>query len=260
MITFSDMVTLLMTFFIVLVSMASLTDVHKRKVAIGSVAGTFGTGAPSLDDLTTRDTRNRVNPGPINVFKDLSPVKDRLMENSDTDLRFESNRFVQRLSMNADALFAPGSAELTDAGKALLERVRPVVAASSYPMGLSGHTSEGIEEYGPDYLSRPGGKVDFSWQLSLGRVMAVYRYFVESGVSPEKLRMEAFGRFRQRMATEKAGERWTNRRVEITLDRRVGSWSHEVAAGDAREDGPKQPKDGFRVRDFLFRFDLPGRP
>ena len=53
MITFSDMVTLLMTFFIVLVSMASLTDVYKRKVAIGSVSGTFGTGAPSLDDLTT---------------------------------------------------------------------------------------------------------------------------------------------------------------------------------------------------------------
>jgi chemotaxis protein MotB len=43
MITFSDMVTLMMTFFIVLVSMASMTDVYKRKVALGSVSGTFGT-------------------------------------------------------------------------------------------------------------------------------------------------------------------------------------------------------------------------
>lgn len=161
MITFSDLVTLLMTFFIVLVSMASLTDVYKRKVAIGSVSGTFGTGAPSLDDLTTKDSRERVDPGPMNVFKDLSPVKDKLWDDPEKDLRFESNRFMQRLSMDADALFAPGSAELTDKGRALLERLRPVVAESSHPLGLSGHTSEGLEEFGPEYQSKPWVKVDF---------------------------------------------------------------------------------------------------
>jgi len=258
MITFSDMVTLLMTFFIVLVSMASLTDVYKRKVAIGSVSGTFGTGAPSLDDLTTTDTRMRVDPGPINVFKDLAQVKDRLWDDPDKDLRFESNRFVQRLSMNADALFDPGSAELTEKGRALLDRVRPVIAESSYPLGLSGHTSGGVEEYGPDYLPKPWVKVDFSWRLSLDRVMAVYRHFVESGVAPEKMRLEAFGRFKPLLDSERPGEARTNRRVEITLDRRIGSWSHEAAAEDIRNDAVSRPADSYRVRDFLFRFDLPG--
>ena len=258
MITFSDMVTLLMTFFIVLVSMASLTDVYKRKVAIGSVSGTFGTGAPSLDDLTTTDTRMRVDPGPINVFKDLAQVKDRLWDDPDKDLRFESNRFVQRLSMNADALFDPGSAELTEKGRALLDRVRPVIAESSYPLGLSGHTSGGVEEYGPDYLPKPWVKVDFSWRLSLDRVMAVYRHFVESGVSPEKMRLEAFGRFKPLLDSERSDEARTNRRVEITLDRRIGSWSHEAAAEDIRNDAVSRPADSYRVRDFLFRFDLPG--
>ena len=56
MVTFSDLVTLLITFFIVLVSMASLVDTQKRKVALGSVAGAFGKGARNLDDLTTVDT------------------------------------------------------------------------------------------------------------------------------------------------------------------------------------------------------------
>jgi chemotaxis protein MotB len=260
MITFSDLVTLMMTFFIVLVSMASLTDIYKRKVAIGSVSGTFGTGAPSMSDLTTVDTRTQVDPGPINVFKDLSPVKEHLWEDPDKDLRFESNRFMQRLSIGADALFAPGSAELTEEGRALLDRLRPVVAESSHPLGLSGHTSEGLEELGPDYLPKPWIKVDFSWELSLARVVAVYRYFVETGVDPEKLRLEAFGRFRPRMANEDPGARQTNRRVEITLDRRIGSWSHEAAAQAARDESGAQPSDSYRVKDFLFRFDLPGAP
>jgi len=260
MITFSDMVTLMMTFFIVLVSMASMTDVYKRKVALGSVSGTFGTGAPSLDDLTTSDTRTRVDPGPINVFNDLSPVKERLQEDPDKDLRFESNRFIQRLSMDAAALFAPGTAELTDKGRALLARVVPVVAMSSYPLGLSGHTAEGMDEYGPDYLPKPWVKVDFSWELSLSRVLAVYRYFLEAGIAPEKLRLEAFGRFRPRVGGESREGRQANRRVELTLDRRIGSWSAELAAQKAREEEEKRAKDSFSVDDFLFRFDLPGRP
>lgn len=260
MITFSDMVTLMMTFFIVLVSMASMTDVYKRKVALGSVSGTFGTGAPSLDDLTTDDTRTRVDPGPINVFKDLSPVRDRLQEDPDKDLRFESNRFIQRLSMDAAALFAPGTADLTDRGRELLARVLPIVAESAYPLGLSGHTAGGMDEFGPEYLPKPWVKVDFSWDLSLARVLAVYRYFLDAGIAPDKLRLEAFGRFRPRVGDESREDRQTNRRVEITLDRRIGSWSSELAARKAREEEEMRVRDSFSVDDFLFRFDLPGRP
>lgn len=255
--TFSDMVTLLMTFFIMLVSMASLTDDSKRKVALGSVAGTFGAGAPGLDDLTTIDGGRRVDPGPINVFKDLAPVRQHLIDDPDKDLRFESNRFIQRLSMNADALFRPGSAELTDEGRKLLDRVRPVVAESAFPLGLSGHTSQGIEELGPDYVPKPWIKVDFSWGLSLGRVLSVYRYFIDSGISPDKLRVEAFGRYKPRVASEGADAR-SNRRVEITLDRRIGSWDHEVA-NEVRQ-GEGSSRKEFKVKDFLFRFDLPEKP
>jgi chemotaxis protein MotB len=260
MVTFSDMVTLMMTFFIVLVSMASMTDVYKRKVALGSVSGTFGTGAPSLDDLTTSDTGSRVDPGPINVFNDLSPVRERLQEDPDKDLRFESNRFIQRLSMDAAALFAPGTAELTENGRALLARVLPVVAASAYPLGLSGHTAEGMDELGPDYLPKPWVKVDFSWELSLARVVAVYRYFLDAGVPSDKLRLEAYGRFRPRVGGSSREGRQANRRVEITLDRRIGSWSAELAAQKAREEEKARVKDSISVDDFLFRFDMPGKP
>lgn len=256
MVTFSDLVTLLMTFFIVLVSMASLTDTYKRKVALGSLAGSFGTGAPELDDLTTVNTKEAVTPGPINLFKDLAPLEKRLWEKPDKDLRFESNRVIQRLSIDAEALFGSNSSELTGHGRALLDRLQPVLKASAYPLALSGHTADGFGELGTDYMGRRVPHADFSWELSLRRVVAVYRYFVETGIEPEKLRVEAFGRFHPAVGNETPEGRKRNRRVEITLDRRISGWNPEQAEQAAQEE--PRGKDGFRVRDFLFRFDLPG--
>ncbi len=258
MITFSDLVTLLMTFFVLLVSMASLTDVSKRKVALGSVSGRFGTGAPKLDDLSTKNVRV-VEPGPMNEVDDLELIKKRAQENPDEDLRFEFNRFIQRVTLDAAALFEPGSAQLTAYGRELLETVRPVILDSAYPLGLAGHAADGRDELGPEYVAYRGDRLDFSWQLSLSRVMAVHRYFIDSGIDPEKLRMEAFGRYHPKSVSQDPEGRRLNRRVEITLDKRLDSWAPAVA-DEVRQLGEKalpRKKDSFNVGDFLFRFDLP---
>lgn len=256
MITFSDLTTLLMTFFVLLVSMASMTDTSKRKVALGSVSGKFGTGAPSLDDLSTSPGKN-VDPGPINQFKDLQAMKKRVWEDPNSDLRFEYNRFIQRLSVDADVLFGPGSAELTPKGRQLLDGILPVILDSAYPLGLSGHTAGGRDEFGSDYLAPADQKVDFSWRLSLDRVVAVYRYLVDAGVPADKLRLEGFGKYRPKAGDATPKDRSANRRVDIVLDKRIGSWAASVAADveKSREKSPPDVKKTFRVRDYIFRFD-----
>lgn len=258
MITFSDLMTLLLTFFVLLLSMAS-QDTLRRKVALGSVSGRFGSGAPRLDDLTTHPGKT-VEPGPINEFKNLDQIKKRVWEDPPEDLRFEYDRFIQRVSMDAESLFAPGSAELTPKGRDLLEVVRPAVAESSYPLGLAGHTGSGRDELQPSYLASAGETMDFSWQLSLARVTTVYRYFVDSGIPPDKLRLEAYGRFRPKAGERTPEDRKLNRRVEIILDRRIGNWSptHLKAIEDAQRQ-PTKVRDSFSVDDFLFRFESPGK-
>ena len=216
----------------------------------------LGTGAPRLDDLTTVPNQKNVKPGPINLFDDLSPVEARLWENPDQDLRFESNAFIQRISISADALFGAGSSELTDKGRTILDSLLPVMAQSAYPLSLSGHTADGLSELGLNDQRNSGKDMDFSWGLSLARVGAVYRYFVNAGLDPEKLRMEAFGRFQPKNTNETPEGRRFNRRVEITLDRRIGSWDAKLESAKVREEA-EAAKD-FRVWDFIFRFDLPG--
>ncbi|NLY40957.1 MAG: OmpA family protein [Desulfovibrionales bacterium] len=257
MVTFSDLMTLLLTFFVLLLSMAS-QDIQRRKIALGSVSGRFGSGAPSLNDLTTHPSKT-VEPGPINQFKDLDAIQNRVLEDQSQDLRFEYDRFIQRIAIDGESLFAPGSAALTPKGRALLEAVRPVVAESSYPLGLSGHTGSGRDELDAGYLAPVGERMDFSWKLSLERVTTVYQYFLDTGIPPDKLRLEAYGRFRPKAGERTPEDRKLNRRVEITLDRRIGSWdpAQFKAMTDAQRQMPEH--DSFSVDNFLFHFKLPGK-
>ncbi len=187
---------------------------------------------------------------------DLQPMKKRVWEDPNSDLRFEYNSFIQRLSIDADVLFGSGSAELSPKGRQLLDSVRPSILESAYPLGLAGHTAGGRDELGPDYLTPAGQALDFSWRLSLDRVLAVYRYFIDSGVPADKLRLEAFGRYRPKAGDSTPADRKANRRVDITLDKRVGSWAPAVASEvqKARENAPDTKKT-FRVRDYIFRLD-----
>lgn len=253
MITFSDLVTLLMTFFVMLVSMASMMDVYKRKDALGSVAGTFGTGTRHAVNVASSANRQDGSTGPVDIFRGLDALQQQVTETPDSDIRFESNKFIQRLSMSADVLFAPGSAELSPAGRTLLEKVRPFVNASAYPMGLAGHTGLALDEN--QNSAQAQNLLDYSWQLSLQRVLNVYRYFLASGIPAHKLRLEAFGKFRPKSTSDTADGRRLNRSVDLILDKRIGSWDAVEVALKAVEQPSRKNGEGFNFNGFIFRLD-----
>ncbi|MDY7000713.1 MAG: flagellar motor protein MotB, partial [Thermodesulfobacteriota bacterium] len=103
-ITFTDLMTLLLTFFVLLVSMAVI-DERRKLIVLGSIFGTFGMGQ-SYDLLSTKDTKRKVEPGPMEMESadDLEPLKDLIWEDMEQDLNFASNRFVQVFSVNNDVL------------------------------------------------------------------------------------------------------------------------------------------------------------
>lgn len=259
MITFTDLMTLLLTFFVLLVSMASLQDISRRKIALGSVSGRFGTGAPSLADLTTKDQQAVVEPGPMNLEEGLETIKKQVWEDPDSDLRFEYNRFIERISLDAALLFEPGSAVLSDKGQAMLKDLSPILQKSTYPLGLAGHTSSAIDEFGPEYIPQASEQVDFSWNLSLARVMEVYRFFVDAGVPADKLRLEAFGRYQPKAGSQGMDAKSTDRRVDITLDKRIKSWEPSLFAAIEGMGSDKDAgvKESIEVQDFIFHFGLP---
>ena len=249
-VTFTDLMTLLLTFFVLLVSMATL-DERRRLIVLGSIIGTFGTGT-SFDVLSTVDTRRSVEPGPLEMDKsvDLEPLREMVWEDVNKDLDFAENKFVQVFTINADTLFEPGEARISARGRQLLESLLPVLLRVDQPLLVAGHTSNLRDEQGVDYRVATEEVVDPSWRISFGRAMAVYRFLLDAGMDPELLRMEAFGKYHPRYGSQTADERRRNRRVDLVLDKRNRRWMDRMGSR------PQEPDKGlFDYKGFLFRFN-----
>ncbi len=247
-ITFSDLMTLMLTFFVLLVSM-SVVDERRKLVVLGSIIGTFGFGTQGYDVLSQGDSRRTVEIGPMEVEADLEPIKPLLWEFAEDDLRFESNRFVQILSIGADVLFTPDSTALSVEGTRILDTVLPVLKRVKHPVMVAGHTSILRDELGEDYRVEDKDQVpDVSWKISLSRSLSVYNYLVRNGMSPEMLKLEAFGKFRPRHPNSTPEGRKMNRRVDLVMDTRSAAVEKEL-----KEYKPERKKEGpFKFDGFEF--------
>lgn len=254
-ITFSDMMTLLLTFFVLLNSMAVI-DEQRRLVTLGSLVGTFGMGDSGIDTLSQKPSTKTIESGPMEDVDDLEPLKPLLWDEYQKDLRFAENRFVQIFSIGADILFEPGGTAISETGQKLLARIQPVLAKVGYPILFAGHTSDLRDELGFDY--RPAGTqsvLDPSFRLSLDRALAVYRFFLASGLDPSRLRLEGFGRYHNFAGNDTPAGRAQNRRVDIVIDKREGDFDAQVAK--VLPQGNGKPAS-YEYKGFVF--DVDGTP
>lgn len=252
-ITFSDMMTLMLTFFVLLVSM-SVMDERRKMVVLGSIISSFGFGQQSIDVLSQRNRKITVEPGPIedDAYKDLEPLREMVWEDATQDLNFASNKFVQVLSIPDDILFEPGSVTLHPRGIQTLERTLPVLLQVASPLLLAGHTSILRDELGLSYqVEEAGNRLDPSWKLSFGRVMTVYQFLIAAGLNPELLRVEAFGKFHPRFSETQTLGRQKNRRVDIILDKRNAQWTEQL--GMFRKSD--EPESDFTFKEFTFTIE-----
>jgi chemotaxis protein MotB len=250
-ITFSDMMTLMLTFFVLLVSMATI-DERRRLVVLGSIIGTFGMGTAGYDARSTKDTRVTVEPGPMENIDNLEPLKDLLWEDLKEDIEFQSNKYVQIISINDRVLFNPGETELSNEGRKVIDRTLPILLRLREPLLLAGHTSVDRDEVSTlTEVQLEDKGLDPSWSLSFQRTMSMYRYLLSRGMDPDLLRMEAFGMFRPMYSDQTPRGRMRNRRVDIVLDKRNRQWVEKLQ--------PKPlPQDrDFFYKDFRFELDLP---
>lgn len=123
------------------------------------------------------------------------------------------------MEMNSSTFFASGSAVLSPAGKAALKPVIEKIKDAKYNgyrVIVEGHTDD-----------TPIHTVQFpsNWELSTARASAVVQFFIESGLSPQRLRAsgyaDAFPKLPNRDANGTAlpENQSRNRRVAIKLER-----------------------------------------
>jgi chemotaxis protein MotB len=131
------------------------------------------------------------------------------------DVRIVGDRFVFQSEVFFDTgkadLLPEGSAEIDKIATALLELEKQIPPEIAWVLRVDGHT-----DVRP--ISSPQFKSNY--ELSAARAIAVVRYLVSKGVSPQRLVAAAFGEF-QPIDTERTEDAYRrNRRIELKLTER----------------------------------------
>ena len=131
------------------------------------------------------------------------------------DVRVVGDRFVFQSEVFFDTgkadLLPEGASEIDKIATALLELEKQIPPEIAWVLRVDGHT-----DVRP--ISSPQFKSNY--ELSAARAIAVVRYLVSKGVSPQRLVAAAFGEF-QPIDTERTEEAYRrNRRIELKLTER----------------------------------------
>ena len=205
--TFSDLVTLLLTFFVLMLSMASFDDPAKVEAVFDSIRSALG--ASGLDRKVPGTFVEELQLTPQIIEEDtVNPIAAKLREAmkehiSDDLVRMTSNEEELRIRLDDRVLFKPGSTELHPAAYALLTDIAVALVGEEVTIRIEGHTDATGDE-----LS--------NWKVSSLRAIAVVEALRERGPIPgERLEADAMGQFRP-ASTFGENPSW-NRRVEFVL-------------------------------------------
>ncbi len=208
--TFSDMTTLLLVFFILILSYSTI-ELEKFKGAMSSMKGALGVlpemgSAVSKHNKSLRDRLTNQDQGLSQQVQELQ----KMVQDSDFEgmINIEITGEGVHIRLGDRLLFALGQANLKPQALPILKKIANMIKDGDYKEVLvEGHT---------DNIPIHTRQFPSNWELSTARAMSVVRYlhFVE-GIPGDKLAAVGHGEFRPLMPNDTPEHRAKNRRVEI---------------------------------------------
>ena len=226
--TFGDMMSLLLCFFVLMFSMSEI-KVEKFLIAADSLRAGLGHGSSRMMADAGMGGASPVNtdvlasdPAPYDITIAMEDVDDFMEFISDTLESFVAqNRLGDHVEVEKAedgvamriqdvVLFDTGSAELRPQSAALMRALGQVVASVAMPVVVAGHTDD-----------RPIQTHLFpsNWELSSARASTVARIILQQGLPAENIHVEGYAEFRPTATNDTEEGRAKNRRVEVIYTR-----------------------------------------
>jgi chemotaxis protein MotB len=237
--TFADLMSLLLCFFVLLLSFSE-TDKAKYKEVAGSLEKAFGVqrkikamGVPKGVTIVAKDFEQQ--PVPVYPREEFiatqmeKAITEELNRNSPAKakdrgeiIKVEAISGEVRLRIMGEASFDTGKAELKAEIIPLLARVAAVLNNHAGDIVVAGHT-DNVPLLGGPYRSNLG--------LSMARSAAVADYFITiAGLKAERVATMGFGEYRPAVSNSTEEGRRRNRRVEVIL-KPAASPGQDLAGG-----------------------------
>lgn len=241
--SYADMITLLMAFFVVLYAMSNVDSKKYEKLA-ASLSESLGPRQVTPVDLDLnpplrregertrrpidRNTQSPTPPPPppapqpdAKSQKELRQEKaERLRDEVVNKLLGEDSKDEIMVSVSEDfrevsirlaasLLFQPGSADMEQSAVPMLEEMAAILLPLKLPVKIEGHT-DNVPINTPQFQS--------NWQLSAARAANVLLYMQNQfGLPPNLLSASGYGEFRPITDNETPDNRARNRRVEFVV-------------------------------------------
>lgn len=184
--TYADMITLLLCFFAVFLAI-TVPDERKFEEAREKVTeqfaggdakhlkGTYSLPETTIDTPTTAEL----------PYEALPSIVDRFNKNEDVEI--EKGDRITTIEMNSAPFYEVGSATLSAEGEKILAELQSTISAEEYK-----DYTISVEGYTDDSPIKTA-QFPSNWELSTARAAAVVRSLIDLGIPADRLRAVGFG-------------------------------------------------------------------
>ena len=220
-VTYADLMTILLVFFVLLYAMVSLQTekyrhaVESIKVQVKDSDALIGMmelmeipktadTQITIEDITGLNKREKSLFENIHKFAGASGLRNSM------STRILDGKII--VSIKGKALFPSGSSDLNSAATGIFDEIIAILADyPDYAINIKGHT---------DNIPISTDRFPSNWELSAVRATTVLKYLVAKGISPQRLTATGYGDALPLVPNISDENRAQNRRVEFVLEKK----------------------------------------
>lgn len=206
-VTYGDMVTLVLCFFVALFAFSSIDSKKYQEVqlslrtAFGGAGGVL-TGNPSVFEAPI------IPPSPVEqMYKELKEAVDSSKWKGQAEVTITERGIT--ISFKEKLFFKIGSAAILSEAYPVLDSVGKILKERKYPLRIEGHTCD---------LPIRSAQFPSNWELSAIRAINVTKFLINRvGFEPERISMAGYGQYHPLVPNINEENRARNRRVDIVV-------------------------------------------
>ncbi len=227
--TYADMITLLLLFFIVMYAISTVA-VKKFEQVMESLGTVFGGGKPgivteesaSFENITRENqpysgkyplSSKRAYQQALSFEKTISALRP-LVNARKVRVTLEERGLV--ITLASDVYFDSGSADLMNEGKEVLEKIYPALRELSNKIRVEGNADD-VQINPETPVTKLPLKYPSNWELASQRAINVLKFLVSGGVDPKRIYSVSYGDVRPLEPNRDPESRAFNRRVDIVV-------------------------------------------
>ena len=213
--TYGDMMTLLVTFFVLLISYSTIEQ-KKFTIAMTSLRGALGmmTSSQGVSLPISKMPMFQIGKGRIDqiIETQIMEIQEMLKKSGMQDmLKTQQSKDQLHFNISEPLLFSSGEATVKASADSVLKIIAEILNTVPFEIRVEGHT---------DNIPINTVRFPSNWELSFARGIALSRKFIEFGVSPARFQVIGYGEYRPIADNATAQGRGLNRRVEIFVNLR----------------------------------------